>query len=213
MQAGDSIERKHMSGKTKVCSPTKGCGIEKDISEFSKSGTNKSGSIRYRFNCSECRKKTDKQYYENNLEKVKKTIKQYKKTHPDKVKELKNRYIQNNPEQIILTDARSRARRKGFEFNIEVEDIFIPEYCPVLGIKLEYNKGKNIGVQPNSASIDRIDSSKGYVKGNVRIISWRANDLKSDATINELEKVLEDLRRLQEGKEVEGWQQFQCAAT
>lgn len=79
--------------------------------------------------------------------------------------------------------AKSRATKVGREFNIDLADVVVPEVCPVLGINME------------SPSLDRIDSSKGYVKGNVRVISMRANMLKSNATIKELTLVLKDLNR------------------
>jgi hypothetical protein len=60
---------------------------------------------------------------------------------------------------------------------------------------LKYNKGRS-GFFPDSPSLDRIDPSKGYVKGNVRVISARANLLKNDATVGELTLVLEDLREI-----------------
>lgn len=60
----------------------------------------------------------------------------------------------------------------------------IPDYCPVLGIKLNYDGTGKEGYshKDNSPSIDRIDSSKGYTMKNIAIISWRANRLKSDGT-------------------------------
>lgn len=65
----------------------------------------------------------------------------------------------------------------------------IPEFCPVLGIKLDTPKmGKK---RPDGKpSIDRVDNSKGYVKGNVIVVSWRANRLKCDASIGELEAIV-----------------------
>ena len=87
--------------------------------------------------------------------------------------------------------AKSRAKKKDREFNLELSDITIPERCPILGVLLQYNSDY-------APSIDRIDSSKGYIKGNVRVISKRANVLKNNATIEELKAVLEDLEH---GKE------------
>lgn len=92
----------------------------------------------------------------------------------------------------MVAGAKCRAKRKGLEFSITEEDIDIPMICPVLGIPLK--KNKTSGFHNNSPSLDRIDNNRGYVPGNVRVISNRANMLKCDATIEELEKVLEDMR-------------------
>lgn len=90
--------------------------------------------------------------------------------------------------------AMERARKKGIEFTITKEDIVIPEYCPILGIKLEAGLGRKrdsdspslVGAKDSSPSLDRIDNSKGYIPGNVLVISWRANYLKNTATLDEL---------------------------
>lgn len=79
--------------------------------------------------------------------------------------------------------AKQRASQKNIKFNIDVDDIFIPEYCPILNIKLQKN---NIGWAADIPSLDRIIPEKGYVKGNVRVISGKANVMKSNATIEEL---------------------------
>ena len=76
-----------------------------------------------------------------------------------------------------------KAKELGFDFNISEEDVIIPTHCPILGVELVLNEGKLAG---NSASLDRIDSSKGYVKGNVWVISHKANAMKSNATLAEL---------------------------
>jgi hypothetical protein len=87
----------------------------------------------------------------------------------------------------MLHRARLRAATKGFEFNIDEGDVVIPKVCPVLGLELTVGRG---APGPCSPSLDRMDNSLGYVKGNVRVISNRANSLKSDATIEELRAVL-----------------------
>lgn len=87
----------------------------------------------------------------------------------------------------VLRAARGRARRIGVDFNIAPDDVEIPETCPVLGVPLIYDALEPRAQRP---SLDRTDNSKGYVRGNVRVISFRANQIKNDATSAELEKVL-----------------------
>ena len=93
----------------------------------------------------------------------------------------------------MLYAARSRAKKAEIEFNLTIEDIAIPEICPVLGIPLfaRVNGGK---VPPtllaNSPSLDRIDNTKGYIRGNVQVISMRANNLKADGTLEEMEAIV-----------------------
>lgn len=97
---------------------------------------------------------------------------------------------------VILQRAKYRARRLKIEFDLTQGSIIVPKTCPVLGIPLFFGRpGKN-GPLPNSPSLDRIDPTKGYVRGNVRVISNRANTLKCDASLEELELVLQDLRGL-----------------
>ena len=110
-----------------------------------------------------------------------------------KYPELHNK---TNKRYKIWCNLKRRAKLKGFDFNLELEDIpQIPKFCPILGIPIVINEGNH---QPtdNSPSVDRIDSKKGYIKGNIRIISNRANRIKADATIEELRKVLEDYERI-----------------
>lgn len=81
--------------------------------------------------------------------------------------------------------AKVRARENIQEFDISVDDIRIPEICPVLNIPLVVNVGRS-GGNPNSPALDRIDNSKGYVIGNIQVISHLANQMKSSANPNEL---------------------------
>ena len=102
----------------------------------------------------------------------------------------------NDPARLILLNARARARRLGIEFTLTVKDIAIPKLCPVLGISLVAGGNSRKGFKDNSPSLDRKDNSKGYTPDNVRVISWRANDVKGNATVAELEKVLEYMRNV-----------------
>jgi len=93
--------------------------------------------------------------------------------------------LSKTPEYVMFYDARKRAHASGVPFSIQPEDIVIPDRCPVLGIALSRD-----GHRDSSPSLDRIIPSHGYVPGNVRVISFRANRIKSDATIEELRAVL-----------------------
>jgi hypothetical protein len=132
----------------------------------------------------------------------------YNKRNPGKKKEFQDSWYAKNgakyhrewaaknrekhPEVYVWRNARNRAKEKGLEFSITLDDIVIPEFCPVLGIKLEKGNGPFKDASP---SLDRLDNVKGYVKGNIAVISWRANRLKSDATIEEIEKLIAFMER------------------
>ena len=96
------------------------------------------------------------------------------------------------PEFFLFMAAKTRAKKYGWAFNLDPSDIVIPKLCPVLGLSL----GVQDKQSANSPTLDRFDNSKGYVKGNVRVISWRANALKSDATVEELERVVEYMKTI-----------------
>lgn len=103
------------------------------------------------------------------------------------------RYKKLDPRRKLYYGAKRRAKTDGHEFTIQMEDIVIPEFCPVFGIKIEDGTGTGCrggGVNDNSASLDRIDNSKGYVPGNVAVISRRANRAKNDSSARELVSLL-----------------------
>ena len=119
------------------------------------------------------------------------------KTYPGNLPERKHaRYVEwvrKNPEKKLWDNARKRAKKNGIEFSIEPSDIVIPEVCPIFGMRLERGSG---GTRLDSSpSLDRLDNNKGYIKGNVWVISWRANHLKSNASLEELEKLIFVLKR------------------
>jgi len=97
-------------------------------------------------------------------------------------------YSKTHKEYEMWRTSKSRAKRDNREFNIEVSDIIIPDICPVLGLFISKEaKGR----QDNSPSLDRIDNSKGYVKGNICVISWKANNIKNVGTAEEHRKIAE----------------------
>ena len=88
----------------------------------------------------------------------------------------------------LVRQARRRAVTRDIPFDLHVEDFDVPDFCPVLGIPLYRAVGcKAQGA--NSPTLDRIVPELGYVRGNVRVISARANQIKSDATPEELLRV------------------------
>lgn len=86
--------------------------------------------------------------------------------------------------RTMLNAARARARKAGVPFNLTVEDLHIPDRCPILGLELRFGVGMPTN---NSPSLDKVVPSAGYVRGNCVIISNRANMLKSNATVVELQ--------------------------
>jgi hypothetical protein len=88
--------------------------------------------------------------------------------------------------------ARTRAKNKT-AFSIKPQDILIPDVCPILGLPLSKGKGH---ARDNSPSLDRKVPSKGYTPENIQVISYRANMLKNNATVHELELVLAHVKTL-----------------
>lgn len=179
---------KAIEGQTKTCSK---CGEELPLEAFNK-GNSLYGRRSF---CRECEKKI-----QNTPEKVarRRELELLRRQNPEYVKHRnsKDRERKHSNEESykknMLTSARQRAKQKNLEFNIDLSDIILPEKCPLLGIKMSINsENKNY-----SYSLDRIDSSKGYIKGNVWVISNRANTLKNNSTIEELEMLVTNLKKL-----------------
>ena len=79
--------------------------------------------------------------------------------------------------------AKQRAKKYNLDFDIQESDIIIPEKCPILEVPIILGSKDNYEYTP---SLDRIDNSKGYVKGNIQVISKKANSMKNSATYQEL---------------------------
>ncbi len=83
----------------------------------------------------------------------------------------------------LLRSARKGAKRYGVVFCLSKADIVIPETCPVYGVQLDQLADP---YSPNLPSLDRVDSTEGYVPGNVRVISWAANRDKANLSVEQL---------------------------
>ena len=127
--------------------------------------------------------------------------KEYRKEYRSRpeVKERNKKYNKNKNASVPgrLHDAKSRSRIKNLEFNITLEylESIYPDdsLCPLLNIPLDWDSPPK---HPSTPSIDRIDSSKGYIKGNVQWVSWRANQLMRDATPDELLMVAQNYKKI-----------------
>lgn len=91
--------------------------------------------------------------------------------------------LHGTPQYNLFHKAKRRAQANGLPFNIELVDVVIPKKCPLLGLEIKQGGGP---LSPNSASLDRITPRLGYVKGNVWVISQKANQMKSDLDLPQL---------------------------
>lgn len=116
----------------------------------------------------------------------------YKARYPGRVAELSRIVKRNRSAERILYDlSRERAKKAGVPFTISIGDIQVPDVCPVLGIPLK----RGIGVlSQNSPTLDRFYPEKGYVPGNITVISMRANLIKTNAAVDEIEAVARWMR-------------------
>lgn len=126
-----------------------------------------------------------KRNYRKDPEKRRAYSRQWRLDNLEKSKANARKYHHANPEIKLWRLAKARAKKQGLAFTIEKSDVVIPGKCPVLGIPI-FKDGSRHGFNDNSPTLDRWDNAKGYVAGNVHVISWRANRIKCDATADEL---------------------------
>lgn len=119
----------------------------------------------------------------------------------DKEKLRRKRYKDSHPKKVWAAyakrDAKNRAAKKGLPFDISVAYVesLQTDECPVFGTKFQWmGNGK---IKPTSPSLDRIDPSKGYIEGNLVIISSKANSIKSAYKSKDLYKVAQWLEQIE----------------
>jgi hypothetical protein len=190
---------------SKICS---GCKTSKALeTEYSRCAKSKDGYQNY---CKECARLDIRQWRLNNIEKRQQYEKIYQSEHKEfyyqqgikyrtenkeKVKEVQRSYAAKNPERCMISDAKKRSKKRSVPLTITYKDIKIPEICPVLGIPLKRNLN---GGKPsdNSPALDAVIPQKGYIPGNIAVISHRGNRIKTDATLDELKKVTDWLEKM-----------------
>ena len=104
-----------------------------------------------------------------------------------------------------LQSLKARAKQNNVPFSLKEEDLNYPDTCPILGIPL-LNTTNSVGnhiVTDNTPTVDKIVPALGYVKGNIVIVSHRANRIKNNATIDELVRIAEFYKNLTSTKEGE----------
>lgn len=154
---------------TRFC---KNCNEHKDLAKFSTRVVIGKPHLQVREICKEC-----------NASKVKACVKYREYNYRQKIRERRIAHI-------LLQQAKTRSKSKNLEFNLDITDVIVPKICPLLLILLMVAKNS---LTANSPSLDRIDSSRGYVKDNVWVISHRANTIKNDATLKELQLITKNL--------------------
>lgn len=119
-----------------------------------------------------------------------------------------NEYASSNENRIkmLLQRIRTKCNKENIPYDLTTEDIVIPEKCPVLGIPLVFGgtRGYHSNATEGSPSVDRIDPNGGYVRGNIVIVSWRANRLKGNAMISELRAIADFYEQLDNCRKAAG---------
>lgn len=151
----------------------KKCGIDKPIEDYNKRG-GKYGSL-YRYTCRMCDNAYRTSWKERNP--------QYRVDEARKAKDKRER----DRLEVLIRGAKSRAKISGYPFDITRDDIYVPDTCPVLNIPLVWGQDER---SDHSPSLDKFYPEKGYVKGNVRVISFLANRLKNDASLKDLRAIV-----------------------
>ena len=172
-----------MGGDLKICN---GCNRELPYSAFNKDKATSDGRRR---RCREC----DAAYFQS-----KNSDPEWRKRHIQRAKDRRVRLKHEDPMELwaydAIANARQRAKRAGVLCDIDLDYVrsLVVSTCPLLGLPLLYAQPK---LSDNSPTLDRKSPTLGYTKGNLAVISHRANRLKSDSSIEELDTLLKNLIR------------------
>lgn len=111
---------------------------------------------------------------------------------PEKAASNARNWRQRNPGYMLHHRAKRRSMVSGIEFAITREDIpAIPDICPIALIPLKFRSDGGQGPCENSPSLDRVDQNKGYIVGNLRVISHQGNRMKGEMTREDVLRILD----------------------
>lgn len=161
------------------------CGQEKDLTEFHR---NKNTRDEHSTKCKSCSIKDSLLVNKKNKDIINARRRERRKQDSEfreRINSKKRKSYWDNRRDALYSAIKSSSKRRGIFFDISKEDIVIPEYCPILNVKLDQDR--------YSPSLDRFDNSKGYVKGNIWVISKKANTMKNDGSIKELVEFCKNL--------------------
>lgn len=136
--------------------------------------------------CQVCGRAKRKRYYRKHAKKLR--ADSLKRNGSPRGLKLAKKWRVKNALRSIIMNIKSTCKRFGIPFDLTVDDIAMPKVCPYLGIPLKMRDGE--ARTDNTMSIDRVDPDEGYVRGNIIVVSWRANRLKNDAKLWELKAIV-----------------------
>jgi hypothetical protein len=180
-----------MNKHTYTEKPCSRCKVTKPLDEFVTNRSKKDGHTSHCKACATLKRAKVKLEEPEKHKRMMELRRKWEKDNPERCKFLGSRWRSENPLKYIYNATKNRAKKLGIPFNIDLSDVSVPAVCPVLGISLVRSKGKRTDASP---SIDKMVPELGYVKGNVRVISMRANRIKNDGTVEEHEKIVRYMR-------------------
>lgn len=117
------------------------------------------------------------------------------KTSSEHCKNYNQRQFEKNPFEFrlkrTLRACKTRAKKYNVPFKITLQDLIdmfpTDNLCPVLKKPFVWGTKSSKELSP---SIDRMIPELGYVKGNIKFISYKANRIKNDSTVEILENLI-----------------------
>ena len=174
--------------------------MKKNMPQMAREGKNGHGKPKPKVVCIGCKEMLSQKFFSYKVKNdttqgIRNRCKSCSAIRALKEREIRKSNWKYKPAMHMLNNSKQRAKKAKIEHTITIDDILIPDFCPVLNIKLETGDRRN---NENAPSIDRVDNNKGYTKENIMVISVRANKLKKDASLDELIMIGNFYRNLKE---------------